>query len=269
MAERIYDNTSISMFQECRKKYYWRMIRHLEPVTVSSALTFGGCIHEALDIYYTKGIDEAIAEFGETYKDREGDEKRTVENGVKLLKWYAKVYANEPFKVLAKPEMGFVIPLTDDILYGGRMDLPVEWDGQLWVMEHKTASGLTPNWFRQWTLDKQATGYIIGTETYFGRKCAGCIINALEVWKDVKRVTAKTKKPEDHFCRFPMTRSTMLKERFVLNIQRIVRDIRWCEENDEFMEAESKNICFSYNSNCPYLDLCLYGEDEKLVESEL
>lgn len=265
--ERIWDNSAIDCFLKCRKMYYWRMVRNLDTKTTAPALDFGRAIHEAMDVYYMEGLAKALDKFREIYKDREGEELRTVENGVKALEWYAKVYANEPFKVLGKPEVGFVFPIGDH-LWGGRMDLPVEWDGQLWIMEHKTTGYLNSNYFKQFTLDRQVTSYVVGAEAYLGRKCAGCIINCIEVWKELKRPTVKSKKPEDHFVRDPMIRSQLLKDRFKLDVQRIIRDILWCEKENEFYNADKKDTCFSYNYDCPYKMLCQYGEDSKTLERD-
>lgn len=264
MSERIYDYTAINTFQTCRKKYYYQMIRHLQTKTKSPALLFGGAIHDALDVYYVKGIESALKVFAEVYSDVEGDDLRTVENGVKLLAKYAEVYTNEPFKVIGKPEAGFVFPIGD-VMFGGRMDLIVEWDGAIWIVEHKTTSSLRSNFFRQFALDKQVTGYVIGAEEFTGRKCQGCVVNAMEPWKQLKRPTVKSKRPEDHFVRDPIPRTKILKDRFKINVQRIVRDIRWCADNNEWYEAEKKEVCFSYNYDCPYKGLCLYGEDERFL----
>ena len=265
--ERVWDFTTIDDFQRCRKYYYWRHIRNFAPKIPGSALVFGGAFHTALDTYYLNGLVKAIEAFRAIYKDREDDKLRTVENGVKALEWYAKVYVNEQFKVLGKPEAGFVFPVGD-IMWGGRMDLPVEWDGQLWIMEHKTTTRLDSNYFKQFALDKQLTGYTIGAEEFFGRECKGCIINAIEVWKELIRPTSKSKTPEQHFVRDPVMRTKMLKDRFKLNVQRIVRNILWCEEHNEFYEAEKKDVCFSYNYDCPYRTLCEFGEDSRIVERD-
>jgi len=266
--ERVWDYTMLSTFLECRKKYYYRMVRHLTPKVTSAPLEFGGAIHKALEMWYnSNSMDKAIAIFRETYKDREGDSLRTQENGEKLLRWYAKVYAKEPFTLAAKPEIGFVYPIGD-ILYAGRIDLPVRWGKELWIVEHKTASVLNFNYFKQFDLDFQITGYILCAEAYFGEKCFGCVVNALQPWKETKRVTEKTKKAEEHFYRDPKTRTTQLRERFKLNVQRYVRDILWCEKENEFYECERKDQCYSYNSECPFKTLCMYGEDHRVIERE-
>lgn len=266
--EKIWDYSTLSSFQTCRKKYYWEHVRHLKPKLKGSALQFGSAIHEALDEYYvSKDMTKGIEKFKSGWQDRDGDEIRTVENGIKMLTWYQKKYEHEPFKVIGKPETGFVF-FIGDILYGGRIDLPVEWDGNLWIMEHKTTTRLSSGYFAQYELDKQCTGYIIAAEEYFKRKVHGCIVNVMEPWKEVIKKTARTKAEEDHFARSPITRTTELKDRFRLNVQRIVRDIRWCEENDEYMEAEKKEVCQYYNRPCPYLQLCKYGENERVIEND-
>jgi hypothetical protein len=265
---RVWDNSTISCFQTCRRKYYFRHVLHLQPKIKGTALLFGSAIHEGLDTYYiTKDVEKAVDSFRANYQDREGDEIRTLAIGEKLLRTYAKKYANEPFTPIDKPEEGFVFPIGD-ILYGGRMDLPVDWDGQLWVVEHKTTTRLTGSYFDQFELDKQITGYIVGIEEYYGRKCTGCVLNVMEPWKEPIRKTSKTKAPFDHFLRKAIQRSTALKDRFKYNVQCIVRDILWCEENNEFQEAEKKEACFYYNRPCPFLNLCIYGADEKFIKRD-
>jgi len=187
--DRIWDYTAINTFQHCRRKFYFFVIKGYRSKRVAPALEFGLAIHEALDAYYTSGLEEAAKIFRETYVDREGEDLRTVENGLKLLGHYSKVYANEPFKVIGTPEQGFVFPLGD-ILWGGRMDLPVLWDNEVWIVEHKTCARLDSNFFKQFKMDSQVTSYIMGAEEYLGRKCSGCIINALEPWKELIRPTA-------------------------------------------------------------------------------
>ena len=242
---------------------------HLTPKHVSPALSFGLAIHEALKVNYTKGksMVEGVERFREVYKDREGEKLRTVVNGVRMLEEYGKIYTQEPFEVIGKPEVGFVLPVGD-VLYGGRMDALVDWSGEMWIVEHKTTASMKYNYFKQFEMDFQITGYIVGAEASLGKKCSGCLVNGLEPWNDVVKKTVRTKKVEDHFVRNPMTRSPQDKERFKLNIQRYVRDILWCEGNGEFYERETRDQCFSYNSECPYKTLCLYGDDPRFIEKD-
>lgn len=264
---RVWDYTAISTFLSCRKEFYFFIVKGYRPKHVSVHLRFGLAVHDALDTLYTKGLDEALKVFEETYVD-EGDHSiKTMANGLELMRWYAEVYKHEPFKVIGKPETGFVFPVGD-IMWGGRMDLPVDWDGELWIMEHKTCSRLDSNYFKQFDLDMQVTSYILAAEEYLGKKCMGCIINALEPWKPLVRPRATSKKPEDHYARAPIHRTQRLKDIFKLNIQRHVRDIQWCADNDEWAESHKKDVCRRYNADCPYKKLCMYGEDPRFIEQD-
>lgn len=268
MTERIFDYTTLDLFLQCRKKYYWRMVRHLNPKTVGPALEFGKAIHLALESYYRDGLDAALNAFSESYKDREGEELRTVANGLKLIKEYARVYQIEPFKVLDL-EIGFVVPVESEIgaiMYAGRLDGIIEWDKQIFVLEHKTTTLLRSNFFKQFHPNMQIDGYTYATSVYTGKKCHGVVVNALEPWKEVKRATEKTKHPENHFARDVSSRSDNELKDFALQANQIVRDILLCEERMEFYQ--NKKTCFSYNYECPYKQLCLYGDDERLLNRD-
>ena len=266
--EKIWDYSTLSCFQTCRKKFYYQHILHLKPKLKGVPLLFGGAIHEGLDEWYTTNdVEKMVSAFLKNYEDREGDDLRTRANGEKMLRAYASKYATEYFKVLDKPEASFVYPIGN-IMFGGRIDLPIEMNGDLWIMEHKTTTRLGGSYFNQYELDKQPTGYVLAAEEYFGRECKGCLMNVMEPWKDVKRVTAKTKAPEDHFLRKPISRNKKMKDRFKLNVQRIVRDIEWCKSENEYFEAEKKEVCTYYMRPCPFHALCQYGEDPRIIERD-
>jgi len=53
-----------------------------------------------------------------------------------------------------------------------------------------------------------------------------------------------------------------------MNMNRIVRDIKWCLANNEWYEACSKDKCFSYNYECPYATLCEHGEDPRFIDRD-
>ena len=297
MAERTFDFTSLDTFQTCRKKYYYRMVKNLVPNTVAPALEFGKAIHLALEAYYKNGcnLEMALDAFTHNYADREGDDRRTIENGIKVLRGYAEVYKNEPFKVI-DTEVGFAVPISNmvteednvtrcntcgmavdgteqkecpgcltpySIILCGRLDALVDWDGQLYVLEHKTSSSLGMNYFKQFEINMQVDGYVYAATELTGRQCLGAVINVLEVWKDVKKPTAKTKTLEEHYARDPQGRSVYELDEYKKDVPRIVRDLLEAERTGNFYR--NKRSCFSYNYKCPYWDICKYGENDKLI----
>lgn len=273
--EKVWDYTAVNTFLQCKRKYYYRMYKHLDTETKAPALLFGLAIHSALEEYYKSGSMEAgIVVFEKDYQDtQEGELLRTVANGIKLLEGYKKVYSVEPFDVLDQ-EIGFVVPIIGDItaLWGGRLDALVNWNGALYVLEHKTTSRLNGSYFRQFSPNMQPTSYTFGASEYLGRKCQGVIINALEPWKTVMRVSAKTKKLEDHYARDPISRSDREIENFKVEIIATIKDILDRENKVECGEdlrkcfPRTESNCFNFNSPCMYRDLCMYGEDERLMK---
>ena len=66
----ILDYTTLSDFLTCRKKYYWRHIRHLAPVEKPVAPTFGHACHEAWAAFYRgRSIELSLAAFYDDYKN--------------------------------------------------------------------------------------------------------------------------------------------------------------------------------------------------------
>lgn len=277
--ERIWDYTTISTFQACPKKYYFRMIKHLVPTTTAPALLFGKALHSALEVFYKdirEGKDRATALassikiFQDNYETPEGEEKRTTENAIKLLKGYEEVYRNEPFKVLGQ-EIGFAVPVfykdstgvEKSFLLCGRLDALIDWNGVLYVLEHKTTTMLGANYFYQFEMSMQVDGYVYAASQHTGRKCLGAVVNALEVWKDVKKETSKTKKLEDHYARDPISRSDYELSEYLKDAGEWVERIIDSEKRNSF--PRHKGACFTYNYKCPYWDICKYGEDEKII----
>lgn len=277
--ERVWDYTSMSTFQACPKKYYYRMIRHLVPLTVAPALSFGKAMHSALEVYYifvNKGYEKHLAmengirAFYEEYEDYEGEERRTLANGEKVLRGYLDIYKNEPFKVIGT-EVGFAVDIeyrnsegeNKSFILCGRLDALIDWNGPLYVLETKTTAQLGYGFFNAFEMSQQMDGYLWGATLTNGKKIMGVLVNALEVWKDVKKETAKTKKLEDHFARDPQTRSDFELQEYRQDMGHWVEAILDAEKRNRF--PRNKQNCFTYNSRCPYWDTCKFGEDEKVI----
>ena len=258
MSERTFDFTALDTFQACPEKYRKRMIQDLTPLKIAPALDFGKAIHIALDYYYKNSnlMSKAIEVFKEAYT-REDDPKRTQLIGEQMLIDYAEVYQREPFKII-DTEVGFTVPIGE-YLFSGRLDGLAEWDNQLYVIEHKTTIQLGPSYFKQFEMSMQIDGYIYATEQITGKRCAGVIINAMQP-------KTKTKKMEDHYARDPITRTEFERKEFLREIPLLIKDILEKEKSGIF--TRTKRSCFSYNYQCPFWDLCKYGEDDRILKRD-
>ena len=276
--ERQWSFSTLSLFQTCKRKYYYRKVLGLTPLTVAPALAFGKALHEGFETFYfflgrkeerEQALEKALRVFREGYEDRIEDDKRTIANGEKLLKSYEEVYRNEGFVTLTQ-EVAYVVPLEytldgvkKSVLLCGVLDALVRWNGPLYVLERKTTAQLNINFFKPFEQSSQLDHYIVASEKVIGEKCYGAILDAAEVWKEVKRETAKTKKMEDHFARDIINRSTLELEEFAKDTGMIVEEILEAERTNRF--PRNKQACFSYNYKCPYWDICKYGDDPKVI----
>jgi hypothetical protein len=108
-----------------------------------------------------------------------------------IIRNYASTYANQPWK-LVKSEFPFEVDLPNGNKLIGRIDKIIEWDGLLWVVDHKTTSQLGASYFKMAEPNAQFMGY-----TYAARKVGfpvvGTVIDALLVAKGLLEAKSRAK----------------------------------------------------------------------------
>lgn len=199
----VVDNFQLSMFQTCPAKYQRRIIQGWKKRRQSAALSFGQILHLGLEVWYrTKNLDNAIAamEF-EWPADHDNEDFRDLYKCVSVLREYVEEYPREPWTVVGygtdQPmvEVSFTLPLLDAngnqlstfdgyrIMYGGIIDLAFDFNGQLYIMDHKTTTRLGDYYFNQYKPNNQMTGYIWGMSQLTNRTVGGAWINAIGLYK--------------------------------------------------------------------------------------
>ena len=162
-----YDNTRLSDFKDCPRKFYFRHIAHLVSEGTAPALVFGLSWHNAMDELWIKAQDDTLTnyevtaaslkEFQKEWQlwgyplpedvDEQWDTElrfRNIDTAIEMLNNYTNQYRGRirEFEIMAV-EQPFAVPLheTDDsVMYVGRLDKVYKWRGQTWVGEHKTSS---------------------------------------------------------------------------------------------------------------------------------
>lgn len=257
---RAFDNTMIKAFQSCPRYYYWRHVRHLAPRARALPLEFGIALHEGMDAYYSTGkVEEAVQAFAERFAGTEGDDKRNLDNGARILINYAKSYPveREPWKVLYV-EKGFelILDTKKTIHYFGRMDMLIEWDPYgIVVVDHKTSSWISDNYMRAHATDRQFTGYILGATEYFP-KVYGAMVNVLEVPKTMSR--------DPKVQRELVTRSEIDIALWVNETLQVVKQIDACAASDTW-PTNAPFYCTAWNRLCDYFYLCTQHKHHETV----
>lgn len=170
----------------CAQKWYWAHIEELRPNRASNPLWFGSAVHVALADWYLSGLKrgphpaETFNNFidGErtmlvTNEDEEQEYYDARELGTGMLEHYVDHYGkDDSWDVITTEHAGkIVLPRPEMKIFGRTRPRLARWltyhftwdgvfrdltDGQLYLMEHKTAAAIDTNHL---PLDNQAGSY--------------------------------------------------------------------------------------------------------------
>lgn len=276
-----YDNTRLSDYKECPRKYF---IRHVLGWTVdygrvAAPLIFGGSWHEGQDVIWrhAKKVDPA------TLVDLAHDQfmKHWIEAGypasitsiemenlgartpmvAKEMYWH---YVQQRWSMLQRCEVlaveqPFAVPLPGlpDHWYVGRMDKVVQDQNQRLVLEHKTTTlyringNFDPQYIESWYSSSQVKGYEFGGSLYYG--------GVDGVWVDCALVH---KKVHDAFKFVPVAHHMSLLEEWITTTVTWTKEVT--EATERFNAGESVQTTFKKNEDscygkygpCPFLEIC-------------
>jgi hypothetical protein len=255
--------------------------------TESEATLFGTAIHKALEHWY--GLPESLRELSdkdnklaETFinvQDEEqfyegavesirqfalkaqplkwlGDgDKRSIHNGIKILKAYFKHYLHDGLEIVldanGKPmverEVEFQLYQDQRIVinYHGTIDAIVrnKISGHVMVADHKTTATLGSQFYNRIKPNHQYTGYVMAAQRALGLDTNLFLVNGIQV--------AKTKA---EFARQTTERNEEDFNEMTSAVVASVYNLLGAIEADNF-PMSAPGPCSSYGS-CPYLDLC-------------
>lgn len=227
------------------------------------------------------------------------DDHRNLNFGIELLQKYNTKYHQEPFNILVdkddKPmvELAFALPLfvhkcpKDEgifhvqpngfsiqneipIYFTGRIDLPISYDGQLMIMDHKTDSmffGPT-TFLNEQKASNQYRGYCWAFERLTGKTIDGYVVNgirtksppktkprnmSIDQWWDESFVRDIT-----HLALYPGWQDKWRNDAITL-----IEQMFWLYSRGELnMLGKFTRACSRYGG-CQYRDVCLAPTEEK------
>ena len=269
------------------RKAEYSLIRKLKHNTESEATLFGSAIHKALEHWYclpedqrelsTKdssiadtlinlsidsepltGALESIRQFSLKAQPLQwlGDgDKRSIYNGIKILKSYFKHYLNDGLEVvldenfLPYVEKEVEFKLYEDsrvvINYHGTIDMIVrnKISGHILVCDHKTTATLGSQFYNRIKPNHQYTGYVMAAQRCLGINTNMFLVNGIQV--------AKTKA---EFARQTTERNLEDFNEMTSAVVASVYNLLGAIDSNNFpMSAPSS--CTNYGS-CAYLDIC-------------
>lgn len=237
----ILDNTKVTEFNACPRKFYWAHVRHLSLVSennLPSALQYGIAIHSGLETLYKGGsLEESIVIFKGLFPEKYSTTVRTPLIGEKMLRQYYNTYIPEVWKV-EHVEAHITMELSKDLLFYGRIDLIVDFLSQLQVVDHKTATSM---------------GYITEPQ----HQLTGYIALARSLGLDINTATVNILgliRGKIEFNRVITSRTDEDIQEWIHHTLLTKCNIDNCVSSGYF--PKYTHSCGMYNSRCPYLQLC-------------
>lgn len=265
----------------------------------SAALRAGSAAHAALAAYLNpQGLGVDIAAFAlDIFKQQYAawalanvppTDRLSYENTSRILAaWFdAHPVDNFPFTV-KHVEIGFTLPVSDDLTICGRADGVVEMiaDGSRYVLEHKTTGNITPWWLAGFRMDSQLSTYISGMQEHLGGgQVVGGVLNAIEF----SRIPGSASKCREHGTPYAECGVQHVLKRAVLQtVERTPAQLaQWrrdairnarkyrdaCEMYptlDDIKYAPMEGTFYGACTNCAFKDFCESGRPVDLVDSML
>ena len=282
---RYHDNTMISTYKECPRKY---LLRHVLGWTISSdyyddrkpaALVFGSSWHAGMDAIWGAGqnetnknrVDAAMEEFRTQWEEdgytfnlspEEAEDLGARTPGTAHEMFYSYVQQREGMlsrAVVLGIEQPIAIPFPEleDTWYVGKLDKVVEYNGTH-VLEHKTTTlyrikgNFDQDYLESWNSASQVKGYQLAGSLYYPK--------LQDVWVDCSLVH---KKIHDAFKFVPVAHSWPLLQEWIVDTRRWILAIH--QETDEYKAIGSlkkgtfrrnEDQCYGKYSKCPFLNIC-------------
>ena len=200
------DNTSLSVYKECPRKYYYKIVCGYRAPGIRPPLAWGGAYHSVVELYdllIVKGEDEQTAlraairlAFSLAEKGFGDDTARTLTTLVRTIVWYAANYrARDPLKthIFGNGKVGlelsfrFYLPQTisgtnDKYVYCGHIDKISDYAGGTYAVERKHSKGaLNDEFYARYAFSAQIGGYATAGKICFDTELSGVIIDGAQV----------------------------------------------------------------------------------------
>jgi len=135
--------------------------------------------------------------------------------------------------------------------FKGKTDAIIQWQGAVWLFEHKTNSQTGDIFYQRFMLDDQPTGYMYGIWKSTGMRPHGFLLNVIK-----KPNAAYKGNPLDRlgFEREAYIRTEEDLTHFETNLIKSCIDYETAFQHDLIYDDRSN--CMAYNRKCYFYDLC-------------
>jgi len=277
----VLDSSLMAAFKSCPQKAFLEYFEHWklrdQSVHLHAGAAYASGLEAARTAFYVEGRNEEASvlvgckRLVEAYGDFvcPPESAKSLERTMGALEFYFASYPLGTDKAipLTLPsgkrgiEFSFLEPLDrthpetgEPLLYSGRMDMMVEYDGMQLGEDDKTASQLGASWPRQWDLRSQFTGYVWGAARG-GIKLDGFLVRGVSILKTkYDTLQAITYRPQWQIDRW--------YEQLLRDIDRMQRywESGWWDYNLD-------HACSEYGG-CPFRNVCQMRDPTSMLATQ-
>lgn len=292
-------NSWVQVWKDCRRKFMYAHMKGLSTGRISDNLVLGTAVHAGIATLYERktGHDPMVPSSAQNhalvaeesviqaFKARSTSlTAQQLENVDELavtaramVAGYAHHYGSQDKDV--RPvgiEKQFEIKLNRNLpkshVLRGTIDMLAEWNGDLYIFEHKTTSDVSQDYFDRASVDWQVHGYSLAAFVLTGKWPKGIVYNAIR--KPSIRQTKKEgrleylsrltndyiERPGFYFARQIITLSQVQLSAYMSELRFVFDEIAEAvveaeKGNKEYLYSNSGN-CMKYNQRCEFLDAC-------------
>jgi len=205
----VFDNTMLSDYRTCPKKFMWAYIRGIRPKVPAVDLHAGIAFAKGLEIarrsHFVEGLSPSRAleegllaawrAYGTFEPPPQKEHKNRLQVGRALISYlnhypmdtdYLKPTTIGPTNAI---EFTFAVPVQlkhpqsgEDLIIAGRCDMIAKFRDSLYVVDEKTTSRLGRTWSEQWPLRSQFRTYVWAARE-FGWPAVGAIVRGIALSK--------------------------------------------------------------------------------------
>jgi hypothetical protein len=269
-----------STFRGCQKKFYWRYVERLEPVTKLPSLTLGAVLHEGFDLFYKGGSDQEVYDylldkFNEEISKQEvsDQEDLLIAKYIAMGMWLYYPYKKREYQEVSSEEK-FTVPIANGVDFIGRVDGRVKQNDLWWVRELKT-TGLPQRQFEgRCATSAQGTGYVYAM-TKLGYDIKGILYDYIKkplLRKGInetadefgRRIIQDYKaRPKLYYNRYFSYRTPVDLRHFEEDTIMLAEEITEKTANGKFYRNQDQ--CWNFGAECPYLKICYVDKPDTLT----
>lgn len=283
----------IATYQECQRKYKLAFIDDIQPKKQPGYFTLGNAMHKFLETYYSKiaNPEKVIKPIFDEIREKAGDnlsqdaaydldvDQAIVEG---IAKAYPLRYPNDfelyPNFLTEKDAAIKVIRVgakgAQEFEYYGKLDiLAQDKEGNWWVMDHKTATTIDPNYLTAAKLSWQTIGYM-----FLAKKILGGVWPKGVVYNVIKKPGIRLKKTEtasqfvqrvfkeytgpngvNYFARQEIIYDKGVLEEWQKESSFIGAEIVRKQGNEKAQFVKNTGSCLAKFGTCKFIDICSNG----------